>query len=44
MHDSIAGAGNLIIGLKESIKQNQTPPGIFEPVEKNEGVYKKRLN
>lgn len=44
MNDSISGAGSLIIGLKESITKNQNTPGSFEPVEQNEGIYKKRMN
>jgi chemotaxis protein methyltransferase CheR len=44
MHETIAGGGNLIIGLKESIRLNQNSNGIFEPVDKDEGVYKKKMN
>jgi chemotaxis protein methyltransferase CheR len=44
VYDSIAGAGTLLIGLKESIRQSQGVQVTFEPVDRNEGVYKKRLN
>jgi chemotaxis protein methyltransferase CheR len=44
VHNSLTGGGTLIIGLKEMMKQNQGLPGSFEAVEKNEGVYKKKLN
>jgi chemotaxis protein methyltransferase CheR len=44
MYDTISGAGNLIIGLKECLTKNQNTPGSFEPIEENEGVYKKRMN
>jgi chemotaxis protein methyltransferase CheR len=44
MYETISGAGTLIIGLKELINKNQNAPGNFEPIEKNEGVYKKKMN
>jgi chemotaxis protein methyltransferase CheR len=43
MYETITGAGTLLIGIKEAISKNQNTPGYFEPIEKNEGVYKKRL-
>lgn len=42
-HEHLSGYGNLIIGLKEKIKINQNVGHIFDPVEPNEGIYKKRL-
>jgi chemotaxis methyl-accepting protein methylase len=43
MYETITGAGTLIIGLKETITKNQSTSGNFEPIERNEGVYKKRM-
>lgn len=43
LHEHLSGYGNLIIGLKENIKINQNVAHLFEAVEPNEGVYKKRL-
>lgn len=43
LHEHLSGFGNLIIGLKEKIRVNQNAPDLFEAIEPNEGVYKKRL-
>jgi chemotaxis methyl-accepting protein methylase len=42
-HGYLSGFGNLIIGLKEKIRVSQNAPHLFEAVEANEGVFKKRL-
>jgi chemotaxis protein methyltransferase CheR len=43
LHENLSGFGNLIIGLKEKIRISQNSPNLFDAVEPNEGVYKKRL-
>lgn len=43
IYNSLSAAGNLIIGTKESIKHsNLSSPG-FEVVNKNEGIFKRKL-
>ena len=44
IYDSLAASGNLLIGLKELIKPTQNSHTLFETVEINEGIYKKKLN
>ncbi len=43
VHDSLSAYGNLIIGLKEQIKTNHNIHGLFEAVELNESVYKRKI-
>lgn len=43
MHETLSGYGNMIIGLKERIKASNTNKPLFDIVEENESVYKKRL-
>ena len=44
MHDCLAGTGNLVVGLKELIRQTQNSHNLFETVDIHEGIYKKRVN
>ena len=43
MHESLSAYGTLIIGLKEQIKPNTNAQGLFEAVELNESVYKRKV-
>jgi chemotaxis methyl-accepting protein methylase len=43
VHNSLSAYGNLILGLKEQIKLNPTTEGLFEAVELNESVYKRKI-
>ncbi len=43
MYDSLTGTGNLLVGLKEMIRQSQNSHSLFETVDINESVYKKKL-
>ncbi len=43
MHESLSAYGTLIIGLKEQIKTNTNAQGLFEAVELNESVYKRKV-
>jgi len=42
MYNTLSGSGNLLVGLKELIKQNQNSHNLFETVDINEGIYKKK--
>ncbi len=42
-HGYLSGFGNILIGLKEKIGISQNAPNLFDAVEPNEGVYKKRI-
>jgi len=44
MYDCLGGSGNLIVGLKELIRQTQNSHSLFETVNTHEGIYKKRMN
>jgi chemotaxis protein methyltransferase CheR len=44
MHDCLTSNGNLVVGLKELIRQTQNSHSLFETVDIHEGIYKKRLN
>jgi hypothetical protein len=43
MHESLSAYGNLIIGLKEQIIKNHGSRDLFEAVELNESVYKRKI-
>lgn len=42
--DTLSGAGTLLVGLKELIRQNQNSHSLFEPVNRAESIYRKKLN
>jgi len=44
MYESLSAAGNFIIGSKENIKTKGNSTALFELVEENESVYKRRNN
>ena len=43
MHESLSAYGNLIIGLKEKIGANSSAKDLFDEVELNESVYKRKI-
>lgn len=43
MHEALSANGTLVIGLKELIRANPNMPGLFEPVNQNESIYKKKI-
>lgn len=43
MGEAISGSGNLILGLKEEINTNQNTRELFESINPNENVYRKKI-
>lgn len=43
LHQQLSGFGTIIIGLKEKIRIGQNALNLFDDVEPDEGVYKKRI-
>ncbi len=43
IYEALTATGNLLIGLKELIKQSQNSHSLFETIEVNESIYKKKL-
>ncbi len=43
IHESLSAYGNLIIGLKEIISTNNSAKDLFDAVELNESVYKRKI-
>jgi len=45
IHDEfLSGAGNIVIGIKELIRQNQNSHSLYEVIDQNESIYKKRIS
>lgn len=44
IHDNLSANGTFIIGLQELIKTNQNSQTLFDALELNESIYKKRIN
>jgi len=43
MHETLSANGTLVLGLKELIRTNSNSPVLFDPLNQNESIYKKRL-